>query len=49
MLVAVTGWGTDEDRRKASDAGFDVHLTKPVEMSAIESILARLAGAGRLH
>ncbi len=43
MLVAVTGWGSDEDRKKASDAGFDVHLTKPIEMTAIERVLARAA------
>jgi two-component system, sensor histidine kinase len=43
MLVAVTGWGSDEDRKKASDAGFDVHLTKPIEMTAIERVLAEAA------
>lgn len=43
MLVAVTGWGSDEDQRKASEAGFDIHLTKPIEMSAIETVLARAA------
>ncbi len=47
MLVAVTGWGTDEDQRKAAEAGFDVHLTKPIELSAIESVLAR-AGSGAI-
>jgi CheY-like chemotaxis protein len=30
-LVAVTGWGPDEDRRRARDAGFDAHLKKPVD------------------
>ena len=43
MLVAVTGWGSDEDQRKASEAGFDVHLTKPIEMTAIERVLAKAA------
>jgi CheY-like chemotaxis protein len=43
MLVAVTGWGSDEDRRRESEAGFDVHLTKPIEMNAIESVLAKAA------
>jgi len=43
MLVAVTGWGSEEDQRRASEAGFDVHLTKPIEMSAIERVLARAA------
>jgi CheY-like chemotaxis protein len=39
VLVAVTGWGQSEDRRRALEAGFDHHLTKPVEPEAIESVL----------
>jgi PAS domain S-box-containing protein len=39
LLVAVTGWGQNEDRRRAYDAGFDHHLAKPVAPEAIESIL----------
>jgi signal transduction histidine kinase/ActR/RegA family two-component response regulator len=41
MLVALTGWGKEEDRRKALEAGFDVHLTKPVDLKAIETVLAK--------
>jgi CheY-like chemotaxis protein len=44
-LIAVTGWGSDEDRRRAAEAGFDFHLTKPLESSAVQTLLAR-AGAG---
>ena len=40
-LVAVTGWGAEEDKRKAAEAGFDVHLTKPIEMRDIERVLVR--------
>lgn len=40
-LVAVTGWGQDDDRRRASEAGFDTHLTKPAEPEAVREILAR--------
>jgi PAS domain S-box-containing protein len=40
LLVAVTGWGQDEDRRRAREAGFDHHLTKPVEPVALEALLA---------
>jgi PAS domain S-box-containing protein len=40
-LIALTGWGTDEDRRKSEAAGFDAHLTKPVEPSHIEGVLNR--------
>jgi CheY-like chemotaxis protein len=42
LLVALTGWGTEGDRRKSNEAGFDLHLTKPVEVRAIEGALARL-------
>jgi CheY-like chemotaxis protein/two-component sensor histidine kinase len=39
-VVAVTGWGTEETKQKAKAAGFDEHLTKPVEIAAVERILA---------
>lgn len=42
-LVAMTGFGTEMDKRRASQAGFDFHLTKPVEPAAVRSILAGLA------
>lgn len=42
-LVAVTGWGQDEDRRRASEAGFDSHLTKPAEPDTVRRILADAA------
>ncbi|MBE7940876.1 MULTISPECIES: ATP-binding protein [Ramlibacter] len=45
-LVAVTGWGTEGDRRRTADAGFDEHLTKPVEFAAVESILLRARRRG---
>ena len=35
VLVAVTGWGKDEDRRRSREAGFDLHLVKPVEPDQI--------------
>jgi PAS domain S-box-containing protein len=41
-LVALTGWGADSDRNRSRDAGFDHHLTKPVQLSDIEHILAEL-------
>ncbi len=41
MLVAVTGWGTEGDQRRSAEAGFDHHLTKPVEAGALEAVLAR--------
>ena len=45
VLVAVTGWGQDGDRRLAAEAGFDIHLVKPVESVQIESIFAGLGSA----
>jgi PAS domain S-box-containing protein len=41
-LVALTGWGTEEDRKRAKESGFDHHLTKPAELSAVEQLLAKL-------
>jgi two-component system, sensor histidine kinase len=39
VLVAVTGWGQEDDRQRAREAGFDRHLVKPVDPEAIETIL----------
>jgi PAS domain S-box-containing protein len=41
-LVAVTGLGHDEDRRRALDAGFDAHLVKPVSPQRLEQVIAEL-------
>jgi signal transduction histidine kinase len=41
-LIALTGYGRAEDRDAALGAGFDLHLVKPVDMDALESLLARL-------
>lgn len=45
MLVALTGWGTQDDRQRARDAGFDRHLTKPAELPAVEELLRLAAEA----
>jgi PAS domain S-box-containing protein len=42
VLVALTGWGQDEDRKQSAEAGFNHHLTKPVAPEAIESLVASL-------
>jgi len=44
LLVAVTGFGTAEDRRRAAEAGFDTHLTKPVSPEALREVLRRGKG-----
>jgi len=43
MLVALTGWGQDEDIRRSHLAGFDRHLVKPVEPAALEKLLGSMA------
>jgi signal transduction histidine kinase/CheY-like chemotaxis protein len=42
VLIALTGWGQDEDRRKSQEAGFDFHLIKPVGLVALAKLLAEL-------
>ena len=45
VLVAVSGWGQDEDKRRARDAGFQHHLVKPVDPAALTELLHSLAPA----
>ena len=45
VLVALTGWGQEEDRRKSKDAGFDHHMVKPVDLVALKKLLAE-SGTG---
>src|SRR5262249_20424205 len=40
LLVALTGYGQDEDRRRSREAGFDHHLVKPVDLDALLSIVS---------
>lgn len=44
VIAALTGWGSDGDRQRTAEAGFDAHLTKPVELAALETVLARSSG-----
>lgn len=41
QLIAITGWGQEDDRRRSREAGFDVHLTKPVDPELLIGLLAR--------
>jgi CheY-like chemotaxis protein len=41
-LIALTGWGQPEDRRRSKEAGFDHHLVKPSEPRVVEELLAQL-------
>jgi len=42
-LVALTGWGQDEDRRRSKEAGFDHHLVKPADPADVQKILAKIS------
>jgi PAS domain S-box-containing protein len=46
VIVALTGWGQDEDRQRSLDAGFDTHLVKPVDHSVLMRLLASLPSPG---
>jgi CheY-like chemotaxis protein len=43
MLIALTGWGQERDREQSREAGFNHHLVKPVDLDALQSLLASLA------
>ena len=45
VLVALTGWGAQEDRARSRSAGFDHHLTKPASLASVEALLAAIAGS----
>jgi CheY-like chemotaxis protein len=44
-LVALTGWGQQTDRRRAEEAGFDVHLVKPVAPETLDRLLAEVSAS----
>ncbi|MFC5551890.1 ATP-binding protein [Massilia aerilata] len=43
MLVALTGWGAEQDRQRSNDAGFDAHLTKPADFDSVDVLLRQAA------
>jgi CheY-like chemotaxis protein len=45
VIVAMTGWGQAEDRRKSKEAGFDGHLVKPADYNALLKLLHEVQGA----
>jgi PAS domain S-box-containing protein len=45
LLIAITGWGQASDKARAAAAGFDHHLTKPVDMDVLRSLLRRIRSA----
>jgi len=44
-LVALTGWGAEQDRQRSSEAGFDAHLTKPADFDSVERLLHEAAAS----
>jgi CheY-like chemotaxis protein len=47
VIVALTGWGQEEDRRRSHEAGFDHHLVKPAEIEALQDLLSSLEKKAR--
>jgi CheY-like chemotaxis protein len=47
-MVALTGWGRNDDRGRTKDAGFDHHLVKPVDPDSLQEVLRAVAET-RLH
>jgi len=45
VLVAMTGYGQEQDQRRAQEAGFDHHMTKPVDPAAVQKLLTSLVDA----
>ncbi len=48
LLIALSGWGQDEDRRKSKAAGFDHHFVKPVDIDALTNVLVQHEHVGQL-
>jgi CheY-like chemotaxis protein len=46
LLVALTGWGQQEDVKRSVDAGFDCHMTKPADLDALGRLVGEWAGTG---
>ena len=46
-LVALTGWGQDEDRLRSEEVGFDAHLVKPVDLDALTKLLVKWTPANK--
>jgi len=47
VIIALTGWGQEEDRRKSQEAGFDGHLVKPVDYDELLELLSSLTNGSR--
>jgi CheY-like chemotaxis protein len=43
VLIALTGWGQDRDRRRTAEAGFNRHLAKPADFETLQSVMMSIA------
>lgn len=48
-LIALTGWGQEDDRKRSRSAGFDHHLIKPADVNALQTLLLSLDGSSELN
>ena len=49
VLIALSGLGQEEDKRRAADAGFDHHFTKPVDIAVLMTVLNEVGNGGPSH
>jgi CheY-like chemotaxis protein len=49
LLVAITGWGQEDDRRRTEEAGFDFHFVKPVDAAVLEEVLSHVPDDDRTY
>jgi len=49
FLIALTGYGTSDDRHRAKQAGFDAHMTKPADLTQLSELIGRAPAAPTLH
>ena len=49
VMIALTGWGQEDDRRKSEEAGFNGHLVKPVDYDKLLELLSSLTNGERVH
>jgi CheY-like chemotaxis protein len=49
FMLAITGWGQEEDKERARAAGFDQHMTKPVDADAVEQKLRAFLDSRHRH
>jgi CheY-like chemotaxis protein len=49
VLVALTGWGQEEDKRRTREAGFNAHVVKPIDFLHLEQLVAEVSNGKRVQ